>query len=73
MSFKAFKMPAVRHLLSIWVDVFNILASDRRPGSARVDRPLGGEGAPAAQPVARGEHNQAIGRSRGGRPPKSTP
>ena len=50
----------------VWVDIFDILAST----SASLDRQLGGEGAPLRSRGQRGEQNQAIGRSRGGRTTK---
>src|SRR6187399_1606308 len=42
----------------------------RRPTCASPDRQFGGEGAPLCIRPQRGENNQAIGRSRGGRTTK---
>lgn len=44
--------------------------ASRRPADARVDRLLGGQGPPFGGGRKRGEQNQAIGRSRGGRTTK---
>ena len=54
----------------VWVDVFHALASAGGPPAQVLDRLLGREGASLRFRRQRGEQNQAIGRSRGGRTTK---
>ena len=54
----------------VWIDIFDILASGGSRPSASPDRQFGSEGTPLRIRRQRGEQNQAIGRSRGGRTTK---
>jgi len=54
----------------VWIDLFHALAQVGGAAGGGAHRLLGGEGAPLGQRRRRGEKNQAIGRSRGGRTTK---